>query len=287
MTNLERAFLRCAFLYLSVVASMTGCYQGTSQSSPDGQDAQEIEEDQYYDEEETSCLERPLIVNPEFPSTSCPEETRVGETIEVLFEGSGRGCDCGGSVDTELEIWASSVPIHENSVMIWAHEIVCDPSQCCEECNCVDTYEVSVEISFDKGGTYRVMANGEHLCTIDVLDEEGCLVQHVASVEVVDYTEEVVSIYGDDAEAVFNLRVSSGRCCEAEPIVYETITLDAICPVDLHPRIKICEGDCCDTCECVDSYDVEHVVRNIGWGSDSCHVCVEGEDCYVVRIIRE
>lgn len=282
MDRLERVILLHAVLCVSVVAFMTGCYQGSSPLSPDGHDAQEVEE------KETGCLERSLSVNPESPYTSCPEETRVGETIEIHFEGSGHGCDCSGSVDTEVEIWTSPSSIWQGLVLIEAREIVCDPSQCCPECNCVDTYEVSRKVIFDKGETYRVSANGEYLCTIDVLDEEGCLVHNVASVEVVDYTEEVViPLYSEYGEAVFNLRVSSGRCCEADPIIYETITLDVICPVDLHPRIKICEGDCCDTCECVDSYDVEHVVRNIGWSGDRCEVCVEGEDCYEVQIIRE
>jgi len=69
----------------------------------------------------------------------------------------GHSCDCGGAATAEPR-----VSLETSEIWIDVTEVVCDPEQCCDMCDCIDTYENTVYVWLDTWShyLYTVHVNG-------------------------------------------------------------------------------------------------------------------------------
>ena len=218
--------------------------------------------------------------------TLCPEEVRINEQAHIAFTGMGHSCDCGGYTETNAVIEHPDPP-DWGELWIKADEVICDPEQCCDDCRCVDMYDVDMDILFPGEGMFTVHVNDAWMCMIAVFGESGCSHRAARWVEVVEYTPVVlIPPDGETPDAVFDLSVSSGMCCSPEPIVVITgqVRDDASHTVTLKPSINMCEGDCCYTCECMDSFPTTIRIANLTAGV--WNVCISGDECYPVEVFE-
>jgi hypothetical protein len=81
----------------------------------------------------------------------------VERTPDFIIQSSGRSCDCNGATAVMQRVTSSPAEI-----WIDVTEVICDPSQCCNECPCIDAYEntVFVYLPWDNIPMYTVHING-------------------------------------------------------------------------------------------------------------------------------
>jgi hypothetical protein len=215
------------------------------------------------------CLRHPLYVDPVQYEEACAEETRVDRPHVISFMGSGTGCGCGGYVENSLSFDAPHDP-HSGRLDITAVEVICDPSQCCEDCLCIDVYDVDLEVRFPEEGFYYNYANGEYLCYTAVFGEDGCSDWPSMWTEIVEAPSDVLV----GTPLVIVLGLSSGFCCsEVSPAVSEE--RDPAGNVTLSPWVTVCEGHCCYMCDCIDYTELRYEIEGLAIGSH--RICVEGE----------
>lgn len=219
------------------------------------------------------CIRNSIYI--ESYSTTCPEELRINETALIDIHGAGSGCGCGGYMETTTSFEPPSHP-NPGRASITAEEVICDPSQCCEFCACIDMYNEELSLRFPEEGFYYIWANDETICYTMVFGEDGCSDWIPMWVQVLDYTQEVV--YGDPV--VFTLSVSTGFCCSGVPSVTEERLADN--RINLSSEIEVCEGNCCYMCDCMDMMEVQHTITGLDMGV--WEVCVEGAGCYEVAV---
>jgi len=210
----------------------------------------------------------------------------VNQTARIAFFGYGHSCDCGGYAETSSEFELSGSSLW-GELYITAEEVICDPSRCCDMCNCIDGYEPVLHVNFPREGFYDVYVNDGYLCFIAVFGEDGCLDLPPAYVEVGDYDDMVVvDNFGDRGTANFSLQLSTGMCCDGEPFIIEERSEDdsGSVTIRLYPGIELCEGDCCYDCRCSDFYEITYPVEDLS-PAVGYEVCVEGDGCYEVWVI--
>jgi hypothetical protein len=209
---------------------------------------------------------------------ACPEEARVDAPARIAFSANGTGCGCGGVVETSTE-FVDMGESYAPALMISAEEVVCDPSQCCVNCRCIDTYSVEVSVSFPEEGLIPSYANGDtYLCSTMVFGADGCSDWDSMYSSIVSCPPEVM--YGDPLEVM--LSVSSGYCCSGEAFVEEQREGDT---VTLSPGMHVCEGSCCYMCDCMDYTEVTHAITGLSIGSH--RICVSSyssEQCVDVFV---
>lgn len=215
------------------------------------------------------CSHNPVYVNPVAYGEGCAEETRINQPHTISFTGNGMGCGCGGYVDSSLSFDSPHNP-HTGRLDIAAEEVVCDPSQCCPECPCIDVYDVNLEVRFPEEGFYYNYANGEYVCYTAVFGEDGCSDWPSMWTEIVEVPSEVLV----GTPVVIVLGLSSGFCCgEIAPYVNEE--RDSAGNVTLSPWVTVCEGHCCYMCDCIDYTELSYEITDLAIGSH--RICVTGE----------
>jgi hypothetical protein len=220
---------------------------------------------------------RRSLMYPESSSVTCPDgEIRIDQAASIGFYSYGMGCGCGGYAETTTTLRPPVFP-ERGRLDIGAVEVVCDPSRCCMECACIDTYEVALSVSYPREGFYTNYVNDTYLCSTVVFGEDGCSDWRSPYGSVTSYTSEVY--YGDPAG--FDLSFSTGFCCEGTPYVVEE--RPDTYRVNLQPMVTVCQGACCYDCDCMDMFQLHHDIYGLSIGT--YQVCVEGAACYEVHVI--
>jgi hypothetical protein len=210
--------------------------------------------------------------------STCPEEARVGAPAAIGFTAYGTGCDCGGFVDTSWEL-VDMGESYAPAMMITAEEVVCDPSQCCVGCRCMDMYDVDLQVIFPVEGFIPTYVNNDtYLCSTMVFGEDGCSEWTTSFSDIVACPEQIE--YGLPLEVTVS--VSSGYCCSGEAYVEEQREGDT---VTLTPKMHVCEGSCCYMCDCMDYNEVTYAVTGLDIGYH--RICVQSsydESCIEVFV---
>lgn len=282
--------------------TLSGCYEETSLSGDGLADTMDDRTDQIGDAVDVieddgrdappdardvppddDCSRNPVTV--ERTSLVCPEEARVNQPVDISFQAFGLGCGCGGYAETSMSFEVPSAP-ETGRLDITADEVVCDPSQCCVPCNCIDTYHVELAAVFPEEGFYYNYVNEDDLCFTSVFGEDGCSDWDSMWTQITDYTPEVYTDWGVPASANFSLSLSTGWCCGGEAfVVEERFEEEPYNPtkIVLTPQITVCEGMCCYMCDCLDMFQVHHEIEGLMVGM--YEVCVQGADCYAVNVM--
>ena len=217
----------------------------------------------------------------------CPAEARVNQAVEIGFTGSGRSCGCNGSVETGSTQTPPAASLW-GELRITADEVVCDPASCCNSCPCIDMYDVKATVAYEEEGLYQNYANDQWICMTAVFGEDGCSHWPALDVAVTAHTSWVqLPPDGTGATASFMLSLSTGLCCNPEPVVVtanQGRDPDDPFRITIHePSIGICEGDCCFACACVDSYSTEIFIHDL-MVAGTYTVCVDGDACYTFDV---
>lgn len=209
---------------------------------------------------------------------TCPEEVRVNETLTVELGGYGWGCGCGGFVETRTSVsapWSGGT----GQVTIAAEEVICDPTQCCELCACIDAYNVEVPVTLTDEGVYNIYANDQYLCMTAVFGEDGCSDWASMWTSIYDYPAEV--FYGEPVPV--SMYLSVGYCCGGEAFVVEERPGEN--RINLRPFVTVCEGSCCYMCDCDGSIEVRHVLTDLMPGLNVvCAVGLDTENCIEIFV---